>query len=578
MINLFPYFIARLAALPLTEFETLSNKNIECLLQELHQINQQIGQQKTVLCDEIFKVFKSVSQADHQLILLEVKRHLFNQRPCTQAAIQVVKKYLHPDSANLLDAHVALVHTQTLLEEAIQSEFKSTLEEGRTTLKQLIQSSAFKNGLLLSAPSLLKQMDNYLKKTSQAFRKKELQTELSLLKYITRMYTKTSPFGTFTNIGIEQPRWANTTKLQVAPQVHSYIQISSYFLLWLEKQCLLIRDIYLHLELFINHSTQKRAHQFVFYANNDNLEESFHKIEVSPLLEYIVELVKESGERWTLATLVAFLVDQTDASGETLENYLYHLLSMGLLEVSIIKSKKTNNQEQELIQTLETQIESKTSFVTTLLSNLSELTTKKETYVKANFQERSELLEEVQTILTQIVTQTTEAVKQSASIHEKLGASFGGKGILSNNIFYEDTFRKIALRTRPKDMLQLIRKIDLLASKSLHTRLRYYSLMEASSLFLALYGSDAEIDFLVFFEQYYIQIVQNKRTQLEDNETFMSHWRQCKDTWNNLRKTWEQKVQQGVAPYLSSSAETIDLDEALFDEVSSMEMPCIRKT
>lgn len=577
MINLFPYFIARLAALPLTKFDALSNKNIEHLLHELHQINPQIEQQKTILCDEIFKVFKSVNKADHQLILLEVKRHLFNQRPCTQAALEIVKKYLHTDSAILLDAHLALVHTQTLLEEAIQSEFNSTLAKGRATLKQLVQSSAFKNGLLLSAPSLLKQMDNYLEKPSQAFRKKELQTELSLLKYITRMYTKTSPFGTFTNIGIEKPLWANTTELQVAPQVHSYIQISSYFLLWLEKQCLLIRDVYLHLELFVNHSTQKRAHQFVFYANNDNLEESFHKIEVSPLLEYIVELVKEPDERWTLATLVTFLVDQTDASCETLENYLYHLLSMGLLEISVIKSKKASNQEQELIQTLETQIENKTEFVTTLLNNLGELATKKETYVKANFQERSELLKEVQTILTQIVDQTTEAVKQSASIHEKLGAGFGGKGVLSNNVFYEDTFRKITLRTRPKDILQLIRKLDLLASKSLHTRLRYYSLMEANSLFLTLYGPDAEVDFLVFFEQYYIQIIQNKRSQLEDNETFMSHWLQCKDAWNNLRKTWENKVAQGVAPYLNSHAEAIDLDETLFDAVSSLEMPRIRE-
>ena len=101
----------------------------------------------------------------------------------------------------------------------------------RENIKELSKETALRNGLLLSAPSVLDRIASYQKKEIADFRKKEKQTERTIVQYLTRIATKTSPFSTFNQIGLaeikEQPSLIENAEL-ISNQ--SFVRINNYIL------------------------------------------------------------------------------------------------------------------------------------------------------------------------------------------------------------------------------------------------------------------------------------------------------------------------------------------------------------
>ncbi|MEM1324290.1 MAG: lantibiotic dehydratase, partial [Bacteroidota bacterium] len=64
------------------------------------------------------------------------------------------------------------------------------------------QDEQLLKGLLLSSHSFYQRVVSYRQKPLATFRKKEKQTERSLLQYLSRMASKTTPFSTFTHIDL----------------------------------------------------------------------------------------------------------------------------------------------------------------------------------------------------------------------------------------------------------------------------------------------------------------------------------------------------------------------------------------
>jgi hypothetical protein len=70
----------------------------------------------------------------------------------------------------------------------------------KTELQTLSKNPNFLNALPLSSIILAKSLKNYWNKNPKDFRKKELQTEQTVMKYLARMAAKTSPFSSFTKV------------------------------------------------------------------------------------------------------------------------------------------------------------------------------------------------------------------------------------------------------------------------------------------------------------------------------------------------------------------------------------------
>lgn len=577
MLKIFPYFLARVASSPMDEILDLRSSQIHQAIKVLYKLNVNIEIKKNKVCEAIFNVFKQVDNAKHQTILVTVKRNVFNHRDNSPEDLDLVRQYLSTEANSDLDKYLSLCrehHNQTT---TVLQLFDQSLESNRLVFKQLVQQDSLYNGLLVAAPSLLNQTSNYLKKTSDAFRKKELQTELSLLKFLTRMYTKTTPFGTFTNIGIAQPQWLpNQSMPQVSflSEVTSEVQVNNYLFLWLERELLKIKDIYFHLRLFVNHTLHVKGNQYLFYTNQDNREETFHKLEMNGLLEYIVDLINDQEDSWNLQTLIELLTEEADATAEELETYLKSLINVGLLEMTLIPSKKTINQAWELAQSLDKQIISKTPLVKEVIAQVDALHQTKEAYKLANFRGRKNLLKEAHHIaegLFEIVK--TNTPKKSTDTDQ-----LDVQEILKANLFYEDTYRTAQLHINQNDFTKLLGKIDKLVNQCLHSKLRFFSLMEASSLFKTMYASDAEVDFLEFFEHYYIQIVQKEQEDLKQNPTFVELTNRYKNKWREIKKAWEVALAEGIAPYVDTAQEVVNLDSGIFVKTNNLNLPRTRKS
>lgn len=578
MLEIFPYFLARVASQPIDEFIGMGNAQMLEALEMLYKLNTRVDIQRDKVCEAIFNVFKQVENPDHQTALVTVKRNIFNRRDNSSQDLVIVEQYLSDAANHDLNEYLRLLeHYQTKATDTHQL-FEQTLEDNRLLFKQLIPRDSVYNGLLIAAPSLLNQTGNYLKKTSEAFRKKELQTELSLLKYLTRMYTKTTPFGTFTNIGLAQPKWlkkGETPKLQFLSGVSSEVQINNYLFLWLEKELLQIKDIYFHLQLFVNHTLHVKANQYLFYTNQDNYEETFHKVEINGLLEYIVDLINDSENVWSLHSLINLLIEETEATTEELAAYLQSLIKVGLLEMTLIPSKKTPNQALELAQALDKQIAHKTPFVKEVIAQVNALHHAKEAYLLAQFKDRKTLLKEANTIIENLFEMVAQHHLNNPRHEGNNGPNL--QAISQANLFYEDTFKTTQLHVDKVEFNDLLDKVNKLASQCLHARLRFFSLIDASSLFQTMYALDAEVDFLEFFEYYYIQVVQKKREELDQNPTFVQLTKKYKERWKKLTKAWVTTLAEGIAPYTEALPEVVHLDSGIFDKVSKKDMPRIRE-
>ena len=119
----------------------------------------------------------------------------------------------------------------TLWEEDISEiTFNQQLALMRVRLQQFANHPILQNGLVLSAPSLLNRIPSFQKRTPEQFRKKERQTERTLMQFLTRIITKTSPFSTFNQIGILSI--ANQHALLEKTTFHnrqSHIRVNNYF-------------------------------------------------------------------------------------------------------------------------------------------------------------------------------------------------------------------------------------------------------------------------------------------------------------------------------------------------------------
>lgn len=577
MAEIFPYLLARVASEPIDDIEQFLS--VEAELNDWLAIGYKLAQERESNCEAIFKAFKRVQKANDRLVLIEVKRNIFNQRDSSAEALTTVKKYLSSDEQEKLEVYTKWLHEYDQKQAQLLAAFDLGIAQNRTHLKQLIQNKHFKNGLLLSSSNLLDQLEVYFAKSPELFRKKDLQVELSLLKYLTRMYTKTSPFGTFTNLGIESPHWlpgSAPTALNLSSTVSSHIQINHLFLAWLEQEIRLIRSVGKWFELKLNPSLRKVAHQYVFYVNADSQSEDFHKITVDPLLEYIVELLKGTGfkDAMHLGELVAMLLEQVDAEEEDLENYLYRLVSLGLLEIHITPPQKGHCWERVLTEALREKIVEKSPFVCLLIKQLDQLSICKKQYTSADFTKRSVLLKKIHTIIEGIISlvkeqQITEQGEQETSPKVSEG--------LRNNMLYEDTFRTTNLLIHQAKFKQLAEKIYPLAEQSLQGRLRHFSLMDANSLFLAKYAKEDRVPFLDFFEEYYIQIIQNKRTELANNEQFVQHLAASKNTWKHTKQSWQVALYENIQMHTEVHHHQVNLNVALLEKLQTV-LPAQPKT
>lgn len=198
-MNIFPYFILRITG---GSFDNIIKLNIIASKNYSNEIEKQLEVFKEIqssLNNNLYHAIQSAKK-ENQNYLLNLKRDIYNGKNISSLIDRAQEIVTDELKLNLTNYNILYLKIAEIKKTG-ELEFKREITESRKAFKLLIQNEHFKKGLFLSSEVLFQRIEKYSElDIYKVLRKKDLQTELGLTKYLNRFLTKTSPFGTFTNL------------------------------------------------------------------------------------------------------------------------------------------------------------------------------------------------------------------------------------------------------------------------------------------------------------------------------------------------------------------------------------------
>ncbi len=331
MLKIFPYILARIGGLSYDYLESLSWSNRKDLA-IYFKAKEEIEEQRLQILEDLLFVVNKIEDYPAKFYLKILRRSIFNRRNIKIKAFNyegfiknefeaVIKKVVQYKS-NLLDWE-----KKTLKFEEI---YEGELLKVRENLLKNEFPEALSKGLQLASHSFLKRLNTYQEKGTEKLNKKILQTERKLLQYLSRIAVKTSPFSSFTKLGLIDFKDQNLYSSQRKVRLNN-----SLFRLF--KDALIhyppfFRNLKIRLNasIYLNDDNTGSA-QLKYLLNTRNIE-SIQEIERSDLIDFIIDLLDESQPNLTYSHFVNALAENVDADIESLEAYLLQLINYGLIE------------------------------------------------------------------------------------------------------------------------------------------------------------------------------------------------------------------------------------------------------
>jgi lantibiotic biosynthesis protein len=287
------------------------------------------------LTDALFEFIKLQSDNKVQNKLQNFRRDVFNKRPLKDKAWDEALALVSGDTAALLHNWRSGLQQLAQQKQNWQQTYRSFLLGSRHLFSNICNDEKLKNGLLLSSHDLLNSLEAHLAKDPETFRNKDLRTEQGLLKYVTRMYAKTSPFSTYTQLALTHHRDIPGGIMHISPAggkgYVSSFRLNTSLQKYLKDLLSHYRDFYLQMPLQLNPTLQTEGNRYHFLTNFNNVE-SFQRMQASGVLQLLFEYLDDPASDHSFAALLQYFAENVEAPAEELENYIKQLLSFGFIE------------------------------------------------------------------------------------------------------------------------------------------------------------------------------------------------------------------------------------------------------
>jgi len=557
-MDLFPYTLIRLGGSTFEDWSNIKFDQINNKLQEVNRLKIQQREEKNRLCDALFDFISDQEDQDTQNKVQNLRRDIFNERKLKNNKVRKALEVLPEPLVNLLNGYIQLVK-KIKEEEALGEEvYENELTKGREELKTLVDSEPLKKGLLLSSKTLLNRIDSFVKRPAEKFRKKEFQVEQSMLQYLTRMFAKTSPFSTFTNLSVgsfaDNGHTFDITRSNGEEQVKGHIRLNNYLLKYLIDLLKNYRQAYLQLPLRCNPTIQKKEDHFFYLTNNNNIE-SFQRIPYNPVVELIINKVAEKSQGEVFSDLINDLKEEIDATAEDLENYVQQLVDFGLLEYNLGVSGIDPDWDRKLIKILQPLIDSETPHIKELTEQLSYIRKLGDEYASSSVKGRSSILQNAYDAFRAICMKIHEEAglpEDERKTHEERLAEWREKqkeekqkaegekkeedkgsndeedkektfkhetstffSFKPEQIFYEDTTREVRAQLSKKETEELVEQFSELLNHLRQFKGQSVEKQKMANYFLEKYGAEVKVDVLTFYEDFFREV---KKPEKEKEE------------------------------------------------------------
>ena len=347
----------------------------------------------------------------------------------------------HSSLIEQLKNYLQLKEDQRQSQQDFEALYAQKSLEDRKLLQALSSSPQLQNGLLFSSASLIDRIQSFQQRPAIDFRKKERQTQQTVLQYLSRIIFKTSPFNTFCGLDLKE-----LDRVGEKQEPDSLLQLNNYLLAHLQERLEEIPAFYRSLPIQRNSSIQRTDSNYRFILNSRNAE-SVQVLEADELLDLIFE---STVFLQSFTHLIISLQEQIESSLKELENWLIQLIKVGFLEWKWPFSILNLDADEQLLKLLQKQDDD--ALLKTLTSQLAQFIQYKNEFKTATFAKRQSLLQEATQLLAIMKSAMPEGEKEAPSTEHFHKFGSHPLALPREKIFYEDIRQPVTFEMSKADL------------------------------------------------------------------------------------------------------------------------------
>ena len=493
-MELFPYIIGRTGGGAIDTLSKLKATSTNKALEELPPIKKKINSIKTELVDLIYDAIKKTDDLKAKNKLLNFKRDLYNDRN-----IATHLSYLHTQLGETdpimtgLNEYLAQEERYKALLDKTQTIYQEDLKNAIVALGEITDSPYLKNGLLFSSPTSLRDQIEKFSFDTATLNKKQRRLIFSLLKYITRSTTKTTPFSSFNAIFCLKENGNNYTPLSTGekPSNMTLNNLVYYYLQTLLLQSPEVKNV---LEIRLNDTILALDDSYHYFTNFEN-NEFFKKVGKSEIVNFILEFLTKPGKIY-YQDLVEELSKATGEPTENARPFVEQLITEGIIYIKYPVSNHDRAWPDRLLDFLKSEFSPESSLLVEKTIRLLE--TLRSVAVS--------LEKEKSTATRELILQKTHQQLISFSNEIDHGKAEVLNKVHMQDLFYEDTLREYPGKLSKKPLDNTLEDIALLNNLFSATDPKQNAKNKIASHINQLNGAKT-VPLLKFYEEVYLKTV-----------------------------------------------------------------------
>ncbi|HVI45570.1 MAG TPA: lantibiotic dehydratase [Chitinophaga sp.] len=371
-MEVWDHTLVRIGGAPFSDLGDMNARGAFRILDRMHNMEVTLKTYASRLADELHAI--ASRYGDNREILhhiINLRRDIFNFRKVKDGMVSSLKGLLDEDICRQIEMYQVMTDEIGEQQQLFDTTFENEYHQAKRQLRDLLRQEQFVKGLLLGSYALYQLRRNYLEDDRIFNSSKWDSEEIGYMKYYSRMVAKTSPFSTFTNLSLGS--FHEETGMKAVPgsdgqrgeSYTSLVRLNNHLLKTFLQVLLSYPPFYRFVPLRWNYTVYNADKKYNFLVNNNN-NEAFQEIEKQPMLEYVARLLSRRRSR-SFDKLTGMIMGATGATSDQAQQYVQHLLTLGLLEYDLAISgadpdwiitlisyveKIAENEEDEVLQHL----------------------------------------------------------------------------------------------------------------------------------------------------------------------------------------------------------------------------------
>jgi hypothetical protein len=538
-LQTFPYSLVRYAGLHHQLFDRLKLTDAENLLASYSKLTNEKERLKNSFCDALYPVITQLEDDKVRQQMINLKRQVFNDKKIDSERFILMCEVL-PEATHIgLQKYLDKVKEIAVFLNENAAKFEEEQNLQRKWVQEMCLKPELQNGLLLSSPLLYEQLGGFIKKDTRSFKQKEHRIMFSLLRYLSRIAFKTSPFSSFTYTGLMT--LGSTDGPETAHKIGSRLKLNNTLFEYLKaiiKKHPLLNE---HLLLKLNITAEIKDDKICFLSNFNNIE-SFQQLNTDGLQLVVYQYLKSNNEPFSLKHLIHQLSQYLEnPAHESIKIYLIKLVEAGLLEMDMGFSGMDQDWDHKLLLFLRS-IQGEKPSTIPIISLFEALQKYRAEYQLVDSFTRYQILNGAEKQLNNVFA----ALQQEAGLpfyttasEKKLEQESTSTGVFSTNkfvpyyfsarhIFYEDCFISENLVLQEQPIKDFISKTDALIGHLLPLDVMRKERIKMRDFFLQHYENNEAVALTTFYKDYYFYIKKPEKESGPSEEvdfSSLTHWK-----------------------------------------------------